>query len=87
MAQRDLGCAAVLYEKISREVLTGDKCLLDIAPYPWALKDGQTWTSDMRKDEIRRLETALSLERQAIAEIELALAASGETKTSQSKPR
>jgi hypothetical protein len=45
-----------------------------IAPLPWLLKEGEGWTSEMRQEEIARLEAALSLEREAIGEIEAALA-------------
>lgn len=44
-----------------------------IAPLPWSLKEGESWTSEMREQEIRRLEAALPLEREAIQEIERAL--------------
>jgi len=70
--------AADLYGKMSAEVLRDkEHCVVTIAPYPWALKDGKTWTSEMRQEEIRRLEAALPLEREAVQEIEKALAVNG----------
>lgn len=67
--------AGELYERMSNEVLQGDKSLWDIAPQRWTLKEGETWTSEMRQEQIGRLKTALTLEHQAIKEIEKALAA------------
>jgi len=72
--------AAGLYGKMSGEVLAGDTCLLDIAPLPWSLKEGQTWTSEMRQDQMRRLQEALPLEREAVEEIEKALALAEDAK-------
>ena len=72
-AAEHLKAATDRYERMSGEVLTGDKCLLDIAPLPWSLKAGQTWTSEMRQEQIRRLREALVLERQAIEELQKAL--------------
>jgi hypothetical protein len=66
--------AAELYERISNEVLRDkEHCLLTTAPLPWSLGEGETWTSEMRADQIARLERALPLERQAIQEIKEAL--------------
>jgi hypothetical protein len=66
--------AADLYEKMASQVLRDDEhCLLTVAPLPWSLKEGQAWTNELRADQIRRLEAALPLERQAIQEIEAAL--------------
>jgi len=68
--------AADLYERMSGQVLQdGEHCLISIAPLPWSLGEGETWTDEMREEQIRRLEAALPLERQAIHEIESALAA------------
>ncbi|MHC4716857.1 MAG: hypothetical protein ACYS5V_07805, partial [Planctomycetota bacterium] len=52
-------------------------CALDVAPTPWYLKDGAKWTDAMRRDQIKRLTAALALEKQALAEVEQALAAEG----------
>lgn len=71
--------AAGLYERLSNEVLQDDEhCLITIAPLPWSLKEGETWTNEKRQDQIERLEAALPLEREAIQEIESALEAMGE---------
>lgn len=68
--------AADLYGKMSDEVLRdAENCVVTVAPYAWALKEGETWTSDMRQAQIRRMDEAVSLEREAIQEIEQALAA------------
>lgn len=66
--------ASELYAQMSAGSLRGDKCLLDVAPLPWSLKEGEAWTKEMRHDQIKRLEAALPLEREAIQEIEKALA-------------
>jgi len=67
--------AADRYESMSNEVLRdAENCVVTVAPYSWALKEGQAWTNDMRRGQIRRLEAAVSLEREAIQEIERALA-------------
>jgi hypothetical protein len=59
---------------MSDEVLRDkEHCVVTIAPYPWALKEGKTWTSEMRREQLRRLRAALPLEREAIQEIEAAL--------------
>jgi hypothetical protein len=48
-----------------------------VAPLPWALEEGQSWTDKMRTEQIRRLEAALPLEREAIQAVEMALDAAG----------
>ena len=66
--------AADLYARMSNEVLRDEEhCVITVAPPPWSLKEGETWTNEMRQDQIERLETALPLEREAIQEIERAL--------------
>jgi hypothetical protein len=66
--------AADLYEHMSNEVLRdSEHCLLTVAPLPWSLKEGEAWTSEMRAEQIRRLEGAWPLERRAIQAIETAL--------------
>lgn len=63
---------------MANEVLVSEgRCALDVAPAPWYLKKGQKWTKAMRADQVKRVKQALALERQAIAEIEQALAAEG----------
>ncbi len=52
----------------------GDDAYREVAPYPWMLKDGKTWSREMRQEQIRRMEAALLLEREAVREIETALA-------------
>jgi hypothetical protein len=67
--------AADLYEQMSNEVLRDkEHCVVTVAPYGWALKKGETWTSERRQAQIARLRRALPLERAAIAELESALA-------------
>jgi hypothetical protein len=73
-AAKHLRRAAELYARMSDEVLRDkEHCVVTIAPYPWALKEGKTWTSEMRREQLRRLRAALPLEREAIQEIEAAL--------------
>jgi hypothetical protein len=74
-AQRHLGKAADLYHKMAKQVLRDEKhSVVTIAPYPWSLKKGETWTRAQRREQIERLEKALPLEREAVREIEKALA-------------
>jgi len=49
----------------------------DVAPYPWMLKGEQKWTAAMRRQQATSLGQALAFEKQAIAEIEKALAEEG----------
>jgi hypothetical protein len=66
--------AAGLYERIAGEVLTdATHATMKIAPYPGGPEDGKHWTTEMRREQVRRLEAALPLERAAIAEIQAAL--------------
>ena len=66
--------AADLYAKMSADVLKKDTCVLSIAPLPWSLEEGESWTDEMRADQLRRLREALPLEREAIGELKAALA-------------
>jgi hypothetical protein len=66
--------AADLYEKEQRDVLS-KKCPTDIAPMPWFLKEGKTWLADLRHEQAAILKEALEADKQAVAEIESALAA------------
>ena len=75
-AQAHLLKAADLYDREQRDVLS-KKCPTDIAPYPWSLKKGQSWTSAMRHEQAAILKEAFELDKQAVAEIESALAAGG----------
>lgn len=71
---KHLNHASGLYERIAHQMLRDDaQCTWDIAPYPYSQKEIQQWTGEMRREQARRLETALPVEREAIAEIELAL--------------
>jgi hypothetical protein len=71
--------AASLYERVSNEILRDQEhCVIAVAPAPWALKEGETWTNETRQGQIERLEAALPLERKAIQEIEQALACLGD---------
>ena len=66
--------AAHLYERMSSQVLQDEEhCVITIAPLPWSLNEGESWTGELRAQEIRRLAAALPLEREAIQEIEQAL--------------
>jgi hypothetical protein len=70
--------AADLYEEMATEVLCdSEHCVVTVAPLPWALEEGQSWTDKMRAEQIRRLEAALPLEREAIQAVEMALDAAG----------
>lgn len=69
-AAAHLRLAADQYEALSGKVLSGDKGLWDVAPYP----SGQAWTPAQIADQVRRLKAALPLEHAAISEIERALA-------------
>ena len=78
-AAKHLNQAADLYDKMANEVLRDEAhCLVSIAPFPSTLRGGDVWTAGMRKEQVRRLEAALPLERQAIAEIKEALASIGQ---------
>ena len=66
--------AADLYEQMAIGILTDPAhCVTTVAPLPWLLGEGQSWTNEMRGDQIRRLEAALPLERAALEEIRSAL--------------
>lgn len=65
--------AAELYEKECRDFLT-KKCPTEVAPVPWFLKDGKTWTNELRHQQAAILRDALAVDRQAVAEIEKAVA-------------
>ena len=76
-----LGCEATfiarsvdIFTKEQRDVLS-KKCPTEIAPAPWFLRDGETWTPDVRHEQATILKEALALDKQAVAEIESALAA------------
>ncbi|HSA00608.1 MAG TPA: hypothetical protein P5055_07695, partial [Candidatus Paceibacterota bacterium] len=69
-----LSHAAHLYERIAGEVLSDKEHMPPrIAPFPGGPDDGKFWTAEMRREQVRRLEAALPLEREAIGEIEVAL--------------
>ncbi len=59
---------------IAGALCTDGKSSKDIAPYPRMLKDGETWRDEVRRAQIHRLQKAYPLERQAIAELEKAVA-------------
>ncbi|MFH1007293.1 MAG: hypothetical protein V1800_07310 [Candidatus Latescibacterota bacterium] len=66
--------AATLYNKMANEVLRDEKnCVVTIAPYPWALRGGETWSDETLKGQIRRLEEAFPIEQEAIKQIEASL--------------
>jgi hypothetical protein len=70
--------AADLYEQMATQTLCdSEHCVIAIAPLPWSLKEGESWTTEMRADQIRRLEVALPLERAALQEIRAALGKEG----------
>ena len=67
--------AAALYDRMAKEILADDAhCVTEIAPLPWMLGEGETWTAATHSDQMRRMRNALPLERQAVAELEAALA-------------
>jgi len=66
--------AADRYEQMVACALCADgRSSVEIAPYPWMLKDGETWGDEARRAQIQRLQAAYPLERQAIAELEKAV--------------
>jgi hypothetical protein len=70
--------AADLYEQMATEILTDpEHGVITVAPLPWLLGEGQSWTNEMRTDQIRRLEAALPVEREALGEIRTALGKEG----------
>ena len=42
------------------------------APFPWQLKEGESWTQEMRYSEAGVLKEVLALERKAVDELKLA---------------
>lgn len=67
--------AADLFEQMSAQVLTDSThTAAEIAPFPQSLQNGQTWSNELRHDQILRLQRARDLEIEAIAEIERAIA-------------
>lgn len=74
--------AADLYEQISSRVLRDEhRDTAAIAPYSGGLEDRKLWTAAQRGDQVRRLEEALPLERDAIAKLEIALSQTAGGKT------
>jgi len=69
-AAQHLATAADLYGQVHDKI--GVPC--EIAPGPWALTDAAEWTPDMRQRQAEILTDAFALEREAVAEIERALA-------------
>lgn len=66
--------AADLYDRMANQVLRDEEhSVVTVAPMPWSLKDGETWTDEMRAAQIERLEVALPLEREAFVELRAAL--------------
>ena len=63
--------AAEHYEQL--RALMDKRCPTELAPMPWMLKQGQSWTQEMRQEQAAILEEALELDRQAVARIEKAL--------------
>ncbi len=70
-----LKTAADLYQRVHDTLEPGKKH----ARYPWQMKKKENWTKEMRNSQAELMKQAFDLDRKAIAEIELALAASGET--------
>lgn len=67
--------AASLYEQMANRILCDqENCLTAIAPFPWMLKEGETWTRNQIEDQVSRLKEAYALEREAITDLEQALA-------------
>ena len=67
-----LAKAAELYGQITQRL--SNPCPTEIAPMPGMMKEAQRWTQDMRNRQAKILEECRSLEKQAISEIEKALA-------------
>jgi hypothetical protein len=66
--------AAGLYEQMSSNVLCDEgHATLRIAPYPGGPHDGMLWTTEIRHEQVRRLDAAVPLERKATDEIEAAV--------------
>jgi len=71
-AREHLLQAAALYEK-EYKLLNAD-CCTNIAPYPFMLKPGETWTEQQRHKQGELLKEAVAIEEQAIAALEQAAA-------------
>ena len=71
--EKHLKNAALSYHRMSGKLLQGEKSSREIAPYPMSLQNDEKWTKEMRREQIKRLEEAQSLEVLAIDEIEKAL--------------
>lgn len=66
--------AARLYEQISSNVLCdAEHATARIAPYPGGPDERKSWMTEIRREQVRRLEAARPLEREAVAEIEAAI--------------
>jgi hypothetical protein len=64
--------AAGIYQQLF-DALT-KRCPTQIAPTPWVLEEGKSWTQEMRSFQASILKEALPLDRKAVVEIEKALA-------------
>jgi hypothetical protein len=64
--------AAELYQQETKTLV--DTCPVDVAPYPWMLKNGKKWDNAMRHHQADLLEQAISFEERAIAELKAASA-------------
>ncbi len=71
-AAEHLGSAAELYAGIYPKLTR--RCPLELAPQPWRLKPGESWTQELRNEQADALQLAESAERQAVDEIGEALA-------------
>lgn len=67
--------AAEIYGRLADTLSPPNRCPTVFAPAPWFLKEGQSWTQELRREEAGYLRQAVALEREALAEIEKALAA------------
>lgn len=72
-AESPLERAGALYEEIAERVLR-QECVTRVAPMPWMLPHDE-WSQPQRDDEAELLERAMTLEREALAEIQAALGA------------
>jgi len=69
-----ISAAAEIYDRMARSALCDDSaCSLSIAPYPWSLQEGESWTSAQRADQVRRMRAARDLDARAIAHLRSAL--------------
>jgi hypothetical protein len=66
--------AADLFDRMANQILRDEEaCVITVAPAPWALKEGESWTDELRAAQMARLRAAMPLERAALGELRAAL--------------